>query len=114
MWFTKLWPNSVRSRLLWLAMLVQVIMLAVLIGRTAVVFEEGLLEQSKACVGRLTPALEAALISPLLQEDVATVQNVVRLAAKAPGVVYLAFRINLGLFWRPKGGLKTRAFRRRA
>ncbi len=110
MWFTKLWPNSVRSRLLWLAMLVQVIMLAVLIGRTAVVFEEGLLEQSKACVGRLTPALEAALISPLLQEDVATVQNVVRLAAKAPGVVYLGVQDQSGVVLASQGWPKDKGF----
>ena len=107
MWLSKLWPKTVRSRLLWLAMLVQIVMLTLLIWRTAVVFEEGLLTQSRGCIERMTPALEAALITPLLQEDIVTVQSVLKLAGRAPGVVYLGVMdhsdIVLGSVGWPKG-----------
>lgn len=84
------WPKTTRARLLWLAISVQVVMFALLIGRTAYVLQDALLAQTKACIGRMTPALEAALIAPMLQEDVATVQSVVQLAGQAPGISYLA------------------------
>ncbi len=86
----ELWPKTTRARLLWLAISVQVVMFALLIGRTAYVLQDALLAQTKACIGRMTPALEAALIAPMLQEDVATVQSVVQLAGQAPGISYLA------------------------
>lgn len=86
---SKFWPQTVRSRLLWLAVLVQVVMLAVLIGRTVSIYEDGLLKQAKTCVARLAPALEAALIPPMLQEDVVTTQSVLALAGRAPGILFL-------------------------
>jgi diguanylate cyclase (GGDEF)-like protein/PAS domain S-box-containing protein len=79
-----------------MAIVVQVVMLAVLIGRTVSIYEEGLVAQSKSCVGRLTPALEAALIAPLLQEDIATIQSVLNLAGRAPGIVYLGVESSSG------------------
>ena len=110
MTLSKFLPNTVRSRLLWLAVLVQVVMLAVLIGRTTFIFEEGLLAQTEACVGRLSPALEAALIAPLLQEDVATIQSILNLAARAPGVVYLGVEDPAGVLLASVGWPKGQVF----
>ncbi|MEW5839337.1 MAG: EAL domain-containing protein [Pseudomonadota bacterium] len=90
MWLSRLLPSTVRSRLLWLALLVQVLMLSILIGRAVVIFQEGLLGQVVNCEKRLTPALESALISPLLMEDVSSTKQILAHASRAPGVEYIA------------------------
>lgn len=90
MWLSRLWPRTVRSRLLWLAMLVQLVMLALLVGRAVFMVQEGLLGQIENCEKRLTPALESALIAPLLMEDMTSLQQVIDHAVKAPGIEYIA------------------------
>jgi len=107
---SKFLPKTVHARLLWMAIVVQVVMLAVLIGRTVSIYEEGLLAQSTACVGRLTPALEAALIAPLLQEDLVTLQSVLNLAGRAPGVVYLGVQDSSGNLLGSVGWPRTQPF----
>lgn len=103
-------PKTLHARLLLLAMLVQIVMLAVLIERTADIYEEGLLAQAKGCIERLTPALEAALIAPLLQEDMVTVQTVLNLASQAPGIAYLGLESPTGALLGSVGWPKMQAF----
>lgn len=110
MTLSKFFPNTVRSRLLWLAVVVQVAMLTVLIGRTVMIFEESLLAQSEACIGCLTPALEAALIAPLLQEDVATIQSILNFASEAPGIDYLGVVDPAGVLLASAGWPKGQVF----
>ena len=83
-------PRTVRARLLLAAILVEVAMLALMLGSGLKVLSDSLQIQAERQARQLVPVLQAALITPLAQRDYATVQAILDESRVADALVYLA------------------------
>ncbi|MFD2233532.1 PAS domain S-box protein [Phaeospirillum tilakii] len=88
--------RTVRARLLLAAVLVEVAMLALLVGSGLRVLSDSLQTQAESQARQLVPVLQAALITPLAQRDHATVQAILDESLVADALAYLAVSDNRG------------------
>jgi len=82
--------HSLRGRLLLLALLVEAVMLAILVGNSLRLLHEAMGNQARAQAEQIAPILSAALVAPLAQYDYATVQAVIDESHAIRGIDYLA------------------------
>ncbi|MEI7429741.1 MAG: histidine kinase dimerization/phospho-acceptor domain-containing protein, partial [Betaproteobacteria bacterium] len=82
--------QTMRGRLLLLALLVEATMLFILISNSLRLLHGHMGEQARAQAEQIAPILNAALVAPLAQFDYATVQAVLDESHTAKGIDYLA------------------------
>ena len=85
------WPwRTVRGRLVLAALLVELVMLAILVGNSLRLLHEAMGDQAREQAEQIAPVLSAALVAPLAQYDYATVQAVLDESHAIRGIDYLA------------------------
>ncbi|MDP2851281.1 MAG: hypothetical protein Q8O20_09455, partial [Sulfuricurvum sp.] len=82
--------RTLRGRLLVLALLVEALMLALLVGNSLRLLNDGMSTQVKSHADQLLPVLSAALVAPLAQHDHATAQAVLDESVAVRGIDYAA------------------------
>ena len=82
--------RTVRGRLVLSALLVEVVMLAILVGNSMRLLHEAMGEQAHEQAEQIAPVLSAALVAPLAQYDYATVQAILNESHAIRGIDYLA------------------------
>lgn len=81
--------QTIRGRLLILAIGVEVLMLTILVSNSLRLLHGAMTNQARSQAAQFHPVLEAALTAPLLQRDFATVQAVVNESRATGGVDYI-------------------------
>ena len=82
--------RSLRGRLLLLALAVEALMLTLLVGNSLRLLIGSMGAQAQAHAAQISPVLVAALVAPLAQRDIATVQAVLEESNSVAGVEYVA------------------------
>ncbi len=82
--------RTVRGRLVLAALLVELVMLAILVGNSLRLLHEAMGEQAREQAEQIAPVLSAALVAPLAQYDYATVQAILNESHAIRGIDYLA------------------------
>ena len=82
--------QTLRGRLLLLALLVEAMMLVLLISNSLRLLRDSMGEQARVQAEQIAPVLNAALVAPLAQLDYATVQAVLDESHAVQGLDYLA------------------------
>ena len=82
--------RTVRGRLVLVALLVESVMLAMLVGNSLRLLHDAMGEQAQEQAQQIAPVLSAALVAPLAQYDYATVQAVLDESHAIRGIDYLA------------------------
>ncbi len=82
--------RTVRGRLVLAALLVELVMLAILVGNSLRLLREEMGDQSREQAEQIAPVLSAALVAPLAQYDYATVQAILDESHAIRGIDYLA------------------------
>jgi len=89
---TGIFPRlNLRSRLLLLAVGVELIMLTLLVANSLRLFEAAMLEQTRWQVQQIMPVLSSALKVPVMQRDFATIKSVLDESRATEGIDYLVF-----------------------
>jgi signal transduction histidine kinase/DNA-binding NarL/FixJ family response regulator/HPt (histidine-containing phosphotransfer) domain-containing protein len=81
--------NTVRGRLLILAIGIEILMLTVLIFNSLRLLHDAMTNQARSQAAQYHPVLNAALTAPLAQHDYATVQAVINESRTAGDVLYI-------------------------
>ena len=81
--------NSVRGRLLLVALVVEAIMLTVLVSNSMRLMHDYMSQQLQQQATQIIPILTAALVAPLAQSDYATVRSVLTESQRSQGIRYL-------------------------
>lgn len=81
--------NSVRFRLLLLAIGVELVMLTLLIGNSLRLLHVAMTDQARWQVKQIMPVLNAALLAPLAQRDFATLRAVLDESRATEGIEYI-------------------------
>jgi len=81
--------NSVRGRLLLVALVVEAIMLTVLVSNSMRLMHDYMSQQLQQQATQIIPILTAALVAPLAQSDYATVRSVLIESQHSQGIRYL-------------------------
>jgi signal transduction histidine kinase/HAMP domain-containing protein len=89
--------RTVRGRLVLAALLIELVMLALLVGNSLRLLREAMGEQAREQAEQIAPVLGAALVAPLAQSDYATVQAVLDESHAIRGIEYLAVTDASGL-----------------
>lgn len=82
--------RTVRGRLLILALCVEAVILALMVGNGVRVLYESMADQGQRSANQLLPVLSAALAEPMAQEDFARVQAIVDQSGRGEGFDLLA------------------------
>ena len=82
--------RSVRTQLVLLAVVVEAVMLTLLVANSLRLLTEHMGRQAEGHVEEIAPVLMAAIVAPLAQRDLATVQAVLDESTKVGGIDYLA------------------------
>lgn len=82
--------RTVRGRLVLAALLIELVMLGILVGNSLRLLRQAMGEQAREHAEQMAPVLSAALVAPLAQFDVATVQAVLDESRATRGLSYLA------------------------
>lgn len=85
----KLRLHSVRTRLLFVALLVEAVMLTMLVSNSSRLMRDYMVEQMEQHANQIAPILTAALVAPLAQRDRATLQAVLDESRTSQGILYL-------------------------
>ncbi len=88
--------RTVRGRLVLAALLVELVMLAILVGNSLRLLHEAMGEQAREQAEQIAPVLSAALVAPLAQYDYATVQAILNESQAIRGIDYLAVTDSAG------------------
>jgi signal transduction histidine kinase len=88
--------RTVRGRLVLSALLVELVMLAILVGNSLRLLHEAMGEQAREQAEQIAPVLSAALVAPLAQYDYATVQAILNESQAIRGIDYLAVTDSTG------------------
>ena len=88
--------RTVRGRLVLAALLVELVMLAILVGNSLRLLHEAMGEQAREQAEQIAPVLSAALVAPLAQYDYATVQAILNESQAIRGIDYLAVTDSTG------------------
>jgi signal transduction histidine kinase len=78
------------------ALLVELVMLAILVGNSLRLLHEAMGEQAREQAEQIAPVLSAALVAPLAQYDYATVQAILNESQAIRGIDYLAVTDSAG------------------
>ena len=81
--------QSVRARLLLVALVVEAIMLTVLVSNSMRLMHDYMSQQLQQQASQIIPILTAALVAPLAQSDYATVRSVLTESQHSQGIQYL-------------------------
>jgi signal transduction histidine kinase/AmiR/NasT family two-component response regulator len=81
--------QSVRARLLLVALIVEAIMLTVLVSNSIRLMHDYMSQQLQQQASQIIPILTAALVAPLAQSDYATVRSVLTESQHSQGIRYL-------------------------
>lgn len=81
--------KSLRTKLIFASVLVEVVMLTLLVGNGVRLIDSGLLEQAKLKNDDLKPLFNAALVAPMVQRDYATLGEILQEIQSEQGVTYL-------------------------
>ncbi len=81
--------RTIRGRLLFLAIMVELLMLTILVANSLRLLHGAMTTQARMQAGQMSPVLKAALTAPMAQRDYATVQAVLDESRAAGGVVYI-------------------------
>ncbi|MEI7672613.1 MAG: histidine kinase, partial [Deltaproteobacteria bacterium] len=81
--------NTVRGRLLLLAIAIQVLMLTVLVFNSLRLLHNAMTSQAHSQAAQYHPILKAALTAPLAQRDYATVQAIINESLTTGNVLYI-------------------------
>ena len=81
--------NSLRAKLIFASILVEVIMLSLLVGNSARIIDTSLVTQAKLKDNDLKPLFNASLIGPVVQRDYATLSEILKEIRSDKGVAYL-------------------------
>jgi len=81
--------QSVRSRLLLVALVIEAIMLTVLVSNSMRLMHDYMSQQLEQHARLITPILTAALVAPLAQSDYATVESILNESQQSQGLRYL-------------------------
>ena len=81
--------NSLRAKLIFASMLVEVVMLTLLVGNSVRIIDTSLVTQAKLKDDDLKPLFNASLIGPMVQRDYATLSEILKEIRSDKGVVYL-------------------------
>ena len=81
--------HSLRAKLIFASVLVEVVMLTLLVGNSVRLIDSGLLDQAKLKNDDLKPLFNAALVGPMAQRDYATLGEILREIQSEQGVTYL-------------------------
>ncbi len=82
--------RTVRGRLVLAALLVELVMLAILVGNSLRLLRDAMGDQAREQAEQIAPVLSAALVAPLAQYDYATVQAILNESHAIRGIDYLA------------------------
>ena len=82
--------RTLRGRLVMAALLVELVMLAILVGNSQRLLRNAMADQARDQAEQIAPVLTAALVAPLAQSDYATVQAVLQESHAIRGIDYLA------------------------
>jgi signal transduction histidine kinase len=82
--------KTIRGRLVLAALMVELVMLAILVGNSQRLLREAMGDQAREQADQIAPVLSAALVAPLAQYDYATVQAVLNESHAIRGISYLA------------------------
>ena len=81
--------QSLRAKLIFASVLVEVLMLTLLVGNSVRLIDSGLLDQAKLKNDDLKPLFNAALVAPMVQRDYATLGEILQEIQTEQGVTYL-------------------------
>ena len=81
--------NSLRAKLIFASILVEVVMLTLLVGNSVRIIDTSLVTQAKLKDHDLKPLFNASLIGPMVQRDYATLSEILKEIRSDKGVVYL-------------------------
>ena len=81
--------RTIRGRLLFLAIMVELLMLTILVANSLRLLHGAMTTQARMQAGQMSPVLKAALTAPMAQRDYATVQAVLDESRAVGGVVYI-------------------------
>ena len=87
---------TVRGRLVLAALLVELVMLAILVGNSLRLLHEAMGDQAREQAEQIAPVLSAALVAPLAQYDYATVQAILNESHAIRGIDYVAVTDSTG------------------
>ena len=87
---------TVRGRLVLAALLVELVMLAILVGNSLRLLHEAMGDQAREQAQQIAPVLSAALVAPLAQYDYATVQAILNESHAIRGIDYVAVTDSTG------------------
>jgi signal transduction histidine kinase/HAMP domain-containing protein len=82
--------RTIRGRLVLAALVIELVMLAILVGNSLRLLREAMGDQAREQAEQIAPVLSAALVAPLAQSDYATVQAVLKESHAIRGIDYLA------------------------
>ena len=82
--------RTLRGRLVVTALVVELVMLAMLVGNSLRLLRESMGDQAERQAEQISPVLVAALVAPLAQLDYATVQAVIDESQAIRGINYVA------------------------
>ena len=103
--------NTVRGRLLILAIGIEMLMLMVLVFNSLRLLHGAMTNQARSQAAQYHPVLKAALTAPLAQHDYATVQAVINESRTAGDVLYIVVVDQQANGRDPAGGRPTGLFR---
>jgi signal transduction histidine kinase/CheY-like chemotaxis protein len=101
--------QTIRGRLLLLAILTEVVMLGLLVTNSLRLLTNAMGEQARSHVEQIVPVLNSALIAPLAQRDYATVQAILEESTALSGIDYLVVQDSGGKRVAGKGWLEDQA-----
>jgi len=81
--------NTVRGKLIFLAISIEIVMLAILVGNSMRLLHSSMTDQVRWQAGQTVAVLNAALTAPLAQRDLATVQAVLDESRLTSGLDYI-------------------------
>jgi len=81
--------HSLRAKLIFASVIVEVVMLTLLVGNSVRLIDNGLLDQAKLKNDDLKPLFNAALVGPMAQRDYATLGEILHEIQTEQGVTYL-------------------------
>ena len=81
--------QSLRAKLIFTSVVVEVVMLTLLVGNSLRLIDNGLLDQANLKNDDLKPLFNAALVGPLVQRDYATLGEILHEIKSEKGVTYL-------------------------
>ena len=82
--------RSLRFKLALTSTLVEVVMLAILIGNSVHIATEALEEQTRYRVREIVPLLNASLANPLVERDYATLDEILKRIVRKEGIEFIS------------------------